>query len=575
MKDVGRALPSAGTSGAKVADTLKKTIFALSTNSSFVENANGQKGSLFLPPLSQFETMNEERTIYDELTTPRDELSKVTESIKGILSGKSVSSDRRLRSIAPGGASRSVERQKLAYVRRKETVLKREKEGIDKKVLRAASAVTDTAWEIKRELQVEGNEAGYRSEAAMKRLKATIQSNALLEGGRSWMNKRLTASQKATLQLESSTTHSDKDKKKNDEKAKDETTIFLQDAVVLDSKIFEEDQMINTPEVEDIIGEVSQDDLNAERKRLVSILVECLEKPEENWLRPDFLERNESRKPYFLSRDNEPTDNALNDEEVWEKVIVEMVSAKTELETALASMGDISRDEVISELFKMKSAVDNIIRYVSDCAGNDSAEFLRKKFLGETSLSHVKTTNSDTSPGAYVNEMYVIDEFQISTEEFIFEATSAPKGLQENIYEAGNDFDEIYESVLVADVISSEGETPNRSTSISKVNQATSISDVDYEMNFSEESFYKTGNKKYQDDTSDIEVTAADVEVVIGNDGDFIIEENNGIGSAAVVDEKTSSSKKKNNIFLTLTFRTLDVLLFVTEKAITVSEIMN
>ena len=40
IKDVGRALPSAGKSGARVAETVKKTVLSIATNSSFFENTS-------------------------------------------------------------------------------------------------------------------------------------------------------------------------------------------------------------------------------------------------------------------------------------------------------------------------------------------------------------------------------------------------------------------------------------------------------------------------------------------------------------------------------------------------------
>ena len=57
-------------------------------------------------------------------------------------------------------------------------MLKREKEGIDKKLGRAAGGVADAAWEIKRELQVETNRPGYRTEGARKAIEAGATQTA-------------------------------------------------------------------------------------------------------------------------------------------------------------------------------------------------------------------------------------------------------------------------------------------------------------------------------------------------------------------------------------------------------------
>ena len=123
-----------------------------------------------------------------------DEIKAVAGSIKEILAGgggeggagdrpDAATRRRGLRSVARGGTSvsRSAERQKRAYKRRRETVLAREKEGVDRKIRRGVEGVSDAAAEIRREMSVEGNRAGYRAEATAKAIEAG--TNKVLEAG--------------------------------------------------------------------------------------------------------------------------------------------------------------------------------------------------------------------------------------------------------------------------------------------------------------------------------------------------------------------------------------------------------
>ena len=602
IKDVGRALPSAGKSGARVAETVKKTVLSIATNSSFVENtsnANGQRGPFLLSSMSQYSNsngvMDEEKTIYDELTTPQDEIQKVSESIKDILAGKSTSSERGLRSVAPSGASRSAERQRMAFQRRKETVLQREKEGLDKKAMRAASSVSDAAWEIKREMEIEGNEAGYRSEATMKRIEASIASSSLLEGGRNWINKQLQGEKAITPQLESSTSFQDMD---GDE------TLESNIQPISDEKFIEVDvvgyeaqsDVVITDEnydLDNLVGEITEVDLNGERIRLASVLKLCLEEPEQTWLQPGLL-KVESKQPYFLSPTAyaEPSFKMSEDDEAWEKIITEMVSMKNELEVASASTQTLNKDQMINELYEMNRLVEKITNNVVETAGKDSAEYLRAALLGEASLSQDQIfdtqedyieVNEDIN-GSVRNQKIMSDsqnEVRVTAEivpEIVNESSdelvnrSSPTFVEETEVSIGKvgTLAEEYQTVVVADVISKEEEFPKRSTSATEVGPEVKrpdiLTDVDFEFNTPKNDDQSERNQFVDDE---VEVFAAEVELVTNIDDD-IIEEKDRMNSAAV-EEESVETEKKDNAVVTLTLRTLDVLFFVIEKIFTVS----
>ncbi len=502
LNDVGRALPAAGETGTKVAETMRKAVFALASNSSFVENTSfnlfnngdddgdgGRRRSSFL--LSSTSTfLNGEQqekqaptTTYEKLTTPRDEIQKVSESIRDILSGKTVNpslnSDRSLRSIAPAGTSidRINERQRKAFQRRKETLLLREKESIDKKVIRAASSVTDAAWEIKREMEIEGNEAGYRSEAVMKRIEGSITSSALLEGGKNWIGKRLGGARNRDNEipkLESSTSFQKSDvmnvnDEKIDEFALESKMDSIQDAVVIpvESNVVVENIKNIEPdivkvgatettaslngegnELDKLVEEVTGSDVYAERARLISVLRLCLEEPEESWLRPDLLpasisEPLETKKedittrPFFLFSDDDDGDDTMSDEEAWEDTITAMVSAKNELE-AVSSLDtkEKSKEEMISDLYEMQKIVEAITNSVAKSAGEASAEFLRMEMLGETSA--LSSSQGSSGKRDSVDIVEQVDKQSTTFQETV-EAFDTQSMQDKSLYETNSD----------------------------------------------------------------------------------------------------------------------------------------
>ncbi len=605
----------------------------------------------FLLP-SELENTNVTRSIRDELSTPKDDLRQVSESIRGILSGKPMNSlttnnnnnnvintndQRGLRSIAPAGTARNAERQRLAFQRRKETVLKREKEGIDKKALRVASSVTDTAWEIKREMEIEGNEAGYRSEATMKRLKASIASSALLEGGKNWIGKRLSESKSISNnppQLESSSSSVasggvDQDtmtvnrsleggtlnaSPRNNlvvDKSQEQNVAFS-DAVLIEPEFAEptiveptavEPQMMNSqtvvepsvvqsqvvePNVANVrneveidmnmdIGDVTESELNTERLRLIAVLQSCLEQPEQTWLRPELLSNDEvgnvyeqkheqENESYFFSQrpstinqkaTNEPflpsPNDFIEEEDPWEKVITELVTAKSELEVAseLNGIGTMSKEEIVIELYNMQQTVDAITISVQAAAGQASANYLRTELLGE-SQKDVNSFESSVSA-----EPFSIDLDDTIVQEV--ETVDTPL-----TSESFREVSDPSETVVIADVIESDKSSP--ATTAMPKSPETVPADVEFRVSKFDEVQRDTSDSQLNDDY----VLAADVELVTDDVEVETVKESNTMNSAAVNEEESNESEQKDNVILTLTLRTLDVLFFVTEKTITV-----
>jgi hypothetical protein len=166
LQDVSRALPSA-TSFAK-----KQNMFQLSDKSSY--QASNESSDKMVD-------------LRKEFSTPQDEIKIVTAEIKEILeradqqvtqrspssvNAKLTSSASSLKSTARRGTARLSQ----AYQRQQKTKLAREKENIAQKAPRLVTNVIDSAYQVKRELQIEPNQPGYKT----KRLREATATTAKL-----------------------------------------------------------------------------------------------------------------------------------------------------------------------------------------------------------------------------------------------------------------------------------------------------------------------------------------------------------------------------------------------------------
>jgi hypothetical protein len=109
-------------------------------------------------------------------------------------------------------------------------------------------------------------------------------------------------------------------------------------------------------EMEQLVENITEKDLSAERDRLVSILNTCLEEPDKTWLRPELLSTSPTPKHVNEEKVDRPfffTDSS--EEKSWEKVITAMVSAKYELELRNSlEVKEKSQEEIIAELNGMQ-----------------------------------------------------------------------------------------------------------------------------------------------------------------------------------------------------------------------------
>ena len=344
-RDVARALPETGRTGAAVGRAMRTAARQLAANSSYAEYIPEE--NFILPPSKYGEGV--EPNVRDELNTVGDEIKSVTESIRDILSGKGVDEDgvdtsprRGLRSVAPAGTgSKAAERQRRAYQRRKETVLAREKEGIDKKFRRGVESVTDAAAEIKREMAVEGNRAGYRSEKAVKAIEGKAAAAMLEAGitGEGWGQLPLGIGQRLFGGLSGG----------SNEPARAE----LREAVV-------------------VMPVLTREDLLEEKARFAAAIRLCLETPEKTWLTPVVTEEFSF-------------ENRALDEKALEDVITTMICVRDDLEVDEEAIDEPDMEDIFEELRQMNANVDTLVSLAAVASDYEAAERLKAELLGLSS----------------------------------------------------------------------------------------------------------------------------------------------------------------------------------------------
>jgi len=537
--NVERALPSSGKSGERMARKMKIARYRLNKNS-LLKDSSGDKR--FLLRRSSDVIGIKKTETYDELNTALDEVKAVTEGIRDILSGKGMSSyssdSRSLKSVAPAGISQVTSRQRKAYTNRKE-ILKREKEGIDAKIGRTASTITDVAWEIKREMEVEQNKPGYRS----KSIRNTIEGTA---------NAAISASREIPK-----TIHRKRKK--------------------------EMPQLPRVPAKDEF--QITIADLTKERSRLVEALCLCLEQPDKTWLTPEILS------PSTIEKDS----TIEVDDDAMKEAITFMILVRDEFRVEINPEDFASNQALISELKKIQNKLKKICSLANATAGDSAAEQLEihlfgkgiedknillnwldntlvanEKDLGETEYGWDEDDKALSEGGNEMTSLYNKqgDKEWFTNEDkaldieheslFFAHQTSSTESAEE---EGAHDLETSYiatnniETVVVP-ILPTEYEQPQKP--MSNINNVMLI-DAEFETESSQ-----TKSDDYFDDILFDDDNLATVEVLTNFDETDI-----NIRSMTNVDLDDSDRKQKDSFIVDTSLRTLDVLFFVVEKTIT------
>lgn len=361
-RDVGRALPAAS----RAARTL-----LLSSNSTYAERLVDRP--LFALPSERI-VMEDRESINDDGSTPTEEIREVVTAIRDILSGRDVllssssSSSRRrtVRSFAPAGTAQMAERQRLAYGARKTTVLRREREGIDRKLGRAIGSISDATWEFQREMQTDaGREAGYRSMSARRAL--ATSATRLIEVGKEGGRRLLSSSRDG--------------KRKNLLGGNSIGATFERSSrsIIVDVSPLEEEGMIAKVMEETRMDGYATDGLLSpksfyeEKRRLVTSLESCLSQPSETWLTKDVVAQAVGS---GISLDGS----------VLRKVIATMVTLRDQLQHEIDEIAnervDLTMECIQTDLRRMKQMVDSVASLAITAAGESAAGLLKEELEG-------------------------------------------------------------------------------------------------------------------------------------------------------------------------------------------------
>jgi len=359
-KDIGRALPAAGRATRQL---------LLSSNSTYVERLLDVTDQTPFALPSERSLTNRDIVgsgydeLYEDLTTPADEIRSVTSAILDILSGKEIDYDqsssarRSVKSFAPAGTSRMAERQKRAYKARKQTVLKREKEGIDRKVGRAIGSVSDATWEFRREMQTtKGREAGYRSKGVRKALASG--ATQLLEAGRESSRRLLSNGSESSGEQQVEIV--------NDDNFVVEVTPMEEEEII--ENVIEEMTLDYAPD-----GLLSPQSYVEEKRRLISSLESCLSQPSETWLTKEAVAEAAE---YGVQLDGD----------ILREVITNMVTLRDQLQKDMEEIAneqvDLKMEFVQTDLRRMKQMVDSVSSLSISAAGQSAANLLKQELEG-------------------------------------------------------------------------------------------------------------------------------------------------------------------------------------------------
>ncbi len=445
---------------------------------------------------------------------------------------------------------------------------------MDAKVARTASSVTDTIWELKREMEVEGNEAGYRAKDVQQRLGGTFESvkmlgqsqNKVLRG----IGERIfgaSASKESAPQLEGGTSEG---------------------AV---SEDLSEPMLV-----------ITKADLDEERARLAASMEVCLEMPGKTWLTPSTI----SSPKQEISEDVEGPKNETSTEEVFDAYYVKesktevvsisdeeldrmvsapittMVLARNDLEAQINDETETfdNQDDIIAELNEMKKTVDMIASLAASSAGYKASEALRNELLGASKEDGGSLLSS-------LDDIIGIIEAQAreAEESRIAQAREAEERLKRenesrNFVLENTDID--VEVQTITDVQVEVVDVTNDAFVVEKEDIFTSeknrvdveiIADADFQVVSSATSMPKRVEAK-GDGSNQFEY--ANVELITDDEVDVMTGGVKDLNSAAFDDsravevDENSNSEEKRPLAVTLALRTIDILLFVIEKTLTV-----
>jgi hypothetical protein len=344
------------------------------------------KKQFLLSNVTQAQQQQQKDTIRQEMSTPFDELQSVGRALKDIFrqtTGSSSEDDEKtvqvpppktpfsknLKSAAASSkyAANDKERFQKAYQRQQQTTLKREKENVVQSSARIANNVADKAYQIRREVQAETSQPGYKTQAIREQTLETSRRFAsgakrILGGAKNLAAKALEASKQEdkmkTLKLPETSDYVETPVAETTMERPNETRIPFTSADFGDTTFA-------APPLPSLEKLELQDVLETEMETLVDRLTECIQNPQGTWLNPDLLLGREEE---FIS---------FPDEQL-ELVVVAMVQAQMMLQQPNSNDNE---QTMISTLQLVQSSVDEVCDICLQVGSPAIADYLQQTLV--------------------------------------------------------------------------------------------------------------------------------------------------------------------------------------------------
>lgn len=459
------------------------------------------------------------RNVMEDMKRPVDEIKSVSREILGILSGErtavtasAANSRRGLRTAAPAGVANSAERQRRAYEQRR----KLDKQ--QKDVTKIGGSVVDTVWELRRELKAETNAPGYKTVPIRNAIEAGVAvTGNVLRGVRE--EARLAAAKRKELRLREAREETTDD---HDNIAPGETDFYRRAEYIdtpastdfkpldvtgaFDARVVERTEQTRTDPEQE---KILLAELKTERARIFDRLTKCIDDPAVSWLTPTVIDRLENLD--FFSGPG------------MQDSLTKMILLRDEMENRANDETVTSLERSVDELLDIRAAIDYLCTITALEVSDVIATQMRTELLehGQSGEEIPLILRLEEAVASVLTAKATIKEPEIEMEARIVTPEI---------------FDVIPDAVFV-DVIP--------------------------------DAFVMDTQSGYYVDEG-IDAAGAGLMAEIVTDDDF----DNAVGAAKAAFDGSGvyeeSEKKENNILMQATLRSLDVVLFIVERALTV-----
>jgi hypothetical protein len=592
QQDVARALPATSSSSSGSSAFLPKQLLLLTNASAYDINTRSSEQS----------TQSSRNNVREQMNRPEDEIKSVSRELFAILSGERTKyqrgggssllsakqQQRGLRTVAPAGTAYSGERQRRALQQKRK--VEQSKKNIATNI---GSNVVDSVWELRQEMKSEVNVPGYKTEPIRNVIAAGVgATNQLLQGvrDRAQLVAAATVRQKDESLLLSQSQQEQQQQQMNERGFSIETdsdptatkpnieiespmnmAMSNNDVTQEEQRAVDFDENVVDPPM--TTAELSLfRDVCTERERIMNQLTTCIDVPTSSWLTPDIVDTLDTMDVITSpGMQNSITKMILLRDEIYKNHFLGTTETGRTAGGSTVNTEGLSRsslDATVNDILAIRTAID----YLYNCTVQDVSELVAEEiryFILFESSSSNNDKELETLPLILRIEEEVQNLDQMQQQQSVEEIVIDSK----NVFVVPNDIDPVGNGATAT--TKKSGFVPKSTTAVIP-DILDVIPDVVFTDTISRTRGMVNENKKMdpftEDDYDDDKAIAGYVAEIITED-DF----DSAVGNTFkqvydVKDDDSAISEEKSapNIFLIIVLRSIDVLLFVTEKLLTV-----